>query len=209
MTFLRWLILLVSGLVAISTIADSAVITLDNSIPSLNGTFMYFAYGSNLLSNRIHYQNPTAERRTTGRLENYRLDFNVQSRNWNGAGATIVEDDDYHVYGAIWEIDISNLDELDRQEGVDQNLYRPLTKSIITPTGGQIDCRVYQQIKYPDVFYELEDLPVDRQPSRSYLNCILKGAYESQLPIEYIYDLWKIPHNNQDANNLSFRQLCD
>ncbi|KAG4071381.1 hypothetical protein HA402_004085 [Bradysia odoriphaga] len=170
---------------------------------------MYFAYGSNLLSNRIHFQNPTAERRTIGRLENYRLDFNVQSRDWNGTGATVVEDDDYHVYGAIWEIDISNMDELDRQEGVEKNLYKPLTKSIITPTGEEINCRVYQQINYPNDFYELEDLPIDRQPSRSYLNCILKGAYESQLPIEYIYDLWKIRHNNQNANNFKFRQLCD
>ncbi|KAG4071272.1 hypothetical protein HA402_003976 [Bradysia odoriphaga] len=204
-----WLLLTVSCLFSILIVADSAVIALDNSIQSVNETFMYFAYGSNLLSKRILSDNPTAVRKTIGVLENYRLDFNIQSRNWNGAVSTIYEDDDYHVYGAIWEIDISNMDELDRQEGVEKNLYKPLTKSIITPTGEEINCRVYQQINYPDEFYELEDLPIDRQPSRSYLNCILKGAYESQLPIEYIYDLWKIPHNNQNANNFRFRQLCD
>lgn len=33
-----------------------------------NDTFLYFAYGSNLLSKRIHIQNPTAERRGIGRL---------------------------------------------------------------------------------------------------------------------------------------------
>lgn len=34
-----------------------------------NDTFLYFAYGSNLLGKRIHLQNPTAERRGIGRLK--------------------------------------------------------------------------------------------------------------------------------------------
>lgn len=34
-----------------------------------NSTFMYFAYGSNLLSNRIHIQNPSAVRKTIGVLK--------------------------------------------------------------------------------------------------------------------------------------------
>lgn len=32
-------------------------------------TFLYFAYGSNLLAKRIHIQNPTAVRYGTGRLK--------------------------------------------------------------------------------------------------------------------------------------------
>lgn len=44
--------------------------------PSTNETFMYFAYGSNLLSKRIHIQNPTAKRRTIGKLKvRFRLLF--------------------------------------------------------------------------------------------------------------------------------------
>lgn len=33
-----------------------------------NGTFLYFAYGSNLLEKRIHIQNPTAVRKGIGKL---------------------------------------------------------------------------------------------------------------------------------------------
>lgn len=94
-----------------------------------------------------------------------------------------------------------------RQEGVDKNLYKPLTKNIETPTGDQITCRLYQQVNNPDVTYQLENLPIDRQPSRTYLKCILDGAEESQLPIEYIDKLKRIPHNNRDANNPALQQL--
>lgn len=34
-----------------------------------NDTFLYFAYGSNLLEKRIHIQNPTAVRKGIGRLK--------------------------------------------------------------------------------------------------------------------------------------------
>lgn len=34
-----------------------------------NDTFLYFAYGSNLLGKRIHIQNPTAVRYGIGRLK--------------------------------------------------------------------------------------------------------------------------------------------
>lgn len=37
--------------------------------PPSDETFMYFAYGSNLLSKRILIQNPTAKRRTIGKLK--------------------------------------------------------------------------------------------------------------------------------------------
>lgn len=42
------------------------------------------------------------------------MDFLTRSQNWNGASATIVKEDGSSVWGALWEIDISNLDDLDR-----------------------------------------------------------------------------------------------
>ncbi|KAG4078398.1 hypothetical protein HA402_013108 [Bradysia odoriphaga] len=182
---------------------------MDSETSSSNETFMYFAYGSNLLSRRIHFQNPTAVRRGTGKLKDYRLDFNTQSRNWNGCSATIVEHEGRYVWGAVWEIDMANMADLDRQEGVERNLYKALTKDVETPNGERITCRVYQKVTNPEETYELEDLPLDRQPSRTYLTCILKGAEESQLPVEYIDKLKRIPHNNRDANNMTFRELCE
>ena len=40
--------------------------------------------------------------------------------------ATIIEDDSSNVIGCVWSIDKSNLPELDRQEGVHQEIYRPI-----------------------------------------------------------------------------------
>ncbi len=96
-----------------------------------------------------------------------------------------------------------------RQEGVERNLYKVLTKTIETPTGEQITCRTYQKVIGPDETYRLEDLPLDRQPSKTYLKCILNGAAESQLPVEYINILKTIPHNNREAPDFMFRQMCE
>ncbi len=43
-------------------------------------TFYYFAYGSNLSSERIRVSNPSAEAVGAALLENYALDFNYHSR---------------------------------------------------------------------------------------------------------------------------------
>lgn len=56
-------LMVVRRLVTASTLGLSTVPTMTN------GTFLYFAYGSNLLSKRIHIQNPSAVRRGVARLK--------------------------------------------------------------------------------------------------------------------------------------------
>ena len=43
-------------------------------------TFLYFAYGSNLLTERIHINNPSAVFRSIARLDDHQLDFNYFSK---------------------------------------------------------------------------------------------------------------------------------
>ena len=45
-----------------------------------NKTFFYFAYGSNLLTERIRINNPSARAKGIGQLKNYKLDFNNKSK---------------------------------------------------------------------------------------------------------------------------------
>jgi hypothetical protein len=45
-----------------------------------NGTFLYFAYGSNLSSERIRVSNPSAVAVGAAVLENYDLDFDYHSK---------------------------------------------------------------------------------------------------------------------------------
>ncbi|XP_067001326.1 gamma-glutamylcyclotransferase isoform X2 [Anabrus simplex] len=157
--------------------------------------FLYFAYGSNLLAQRIHINNPSAVRRTIGKLEGYRLDFNHWSHRWKGCAATIVPEEGKHTWGAIWEIDDSNLEDLDRQEGVHEEVYFPLEVVVQTPDGESLKCRSYQLHKTPPALKDNEVLPDERRPSQIYLEVILRGAQESGLPTSYIKYLEQIPHN--------------
>ncbi|KAH8373326.1 hypothetical protein KR009_000866, partial [Drosophila setifemur] len=162
--------------------------------------FYYFGFGSNMLSSRIHIQNPTAKRIGAGKLENYRLDFYTGSKNWLGAPATIVATPGAHVYGAIWEIDMSNLKDLDDQESVSDRVYIPICVPVFSLTSNSnITCRAYHLTNQPKT--ELlttgaqEDIPLDRQPSETYLKVLVKGAIETGIPENYIKWLRGIKHN--------------
>ena len=43
-------------------------------------TFLYFAFGSNLLEKRIHINNPSAVFRSIAKLKDYKLGFNYFSQ---------------------------------------------------------------------------------------------------------------------------------
>ncbi|XP_032728217.1 gamma-glutamylcyclotransferase isoform X2 [Lontra canadensis] len=57
-------------------------------------SFLYFAYGSNLLTERIHLRNPSAAFRCVARLQDYKLDFgNSQgktSETWHGGKKELI-----------------------------------------------------------------------------------------------------------------------
>lgn len=166
-----------------------------NGILAMSNTFNYFAYGSNLLANRIHVNNPTAVRVGIGKLENYRLDFIRFTKYWKGAIATIVPTNGEIVWGAIWEISVEDLPRLDKQEGVTSGAYVPLNIDVILPDGNKKKCRTYQQTVAPEKHVNLSHLPNERKPSWIYLKTIIKGAEESGLPQEYQNFLKNIAHN--------------
>lgn len=47
-------------------------------------------------------------------MKNYRLDFHFFSERWNGAVATIVPEANEEVWGAVWEIKVEDIPNLDR-----------------------------------------------------------------------------------------------
>ncbi|XP_017072234.1 gamma-glutamylcyclotransferase [Drosophila eugracilis] len=162
--------------------------------------FFYFGFGSNMLASRIHIQNPTAKRIGAGKLENFRLDFHTGSKNWLGAPATIVPTTGSYVYGAIWEIDMCNLKDLDDQESVPDGVYIPISipvHSLTTDT--TITCRAYHLTNQPKSELHAggvhDNIPFDRQPSQTYLKVLVKGAKESGIPEDYIKWLRGIKHN--------------
>ncbi|CAD7082753.1 unnamed protein product [Hermetia illucens] len=172
-------------------------------LPEIVGNkFLYFGFGSNLLLKRIRIQNKTAVRKNIGKLKDYELDFYTNSTRWQGAPATIVPRLEKTVWGAVWEIDLNHMDDLDKQEGVDQGVYIPISVPIETPDGQTLICRAYRLTKLPPELRENEPIPFDRQPSSTYLKTIIKGAIESGLPEKYIEFLKHFKHNGNTVESI-------
>ncbi|OON16465.1 AIG2-like family protein [Opisthorchis viverrini] len=147
--------------------------------------FYYFAFGSNLLKQRIQLKNPSAEFIGVGRLVDYALTFCGVSHTWGGSPATIVRKESHCVYGAIWRLADSDLPSLDAQESVPV-LYTPLFVSVCLEADGELKhltCRSYATVSHQ----------VGR-PSPHYLDIILRGAIQCNLPGTYIEQLRNIEH---------------
>uniref|UniRef100_A0A667WWD2 Gamma-glutamylcyclotransferase a n=1 Tax=Myripristis murdjan TaxID=586833 RepID=A0A667WWD2_9TELE len=111
------------------------------------GHFMYFAFGSNLLKERLQLANPSAIFCCTGRLKDYVLKFGLWEQHvdnrWHGGVATIEFCPGEEVWGVVWTLSNENLMSLDNQEGVSQGMYSPLEVTVDTDNGPVV-CRTYQ-----------------------------------------------------------------
>ncbi|EDW46507.1 GM14939 [Drosophila sechellia] len=128
-------------------------------------------------------------------------DFAFESAIWSGSVATIVPTQGDHVWGTLWTIDLSNLPDIDRQEGVSQGIYEPRTVYVkLRGESESTPVRAYLLTKQPESnLYELpkDSIPLSRQPSKTYLQCLVKGAIESSVPEDYVLRLRSIKHNGQ------------
>ncbi|XP_022822044.1 gamma-glutamylcyclotransferase-like [Spodoptera litura] len=178
----------------------------EDVIPPPGSTF-YFAYGSNLLTKRLHLNNPSAVFYSIAKLADYRLDFNYQMEAWQGAVATIVEDKDAHVWGTVWTMDTDQLHYLDDQEGVAIGLYYAKNVTVTTPSGQQLVARTYIETKNPEKAANGTDIPMERRPSNTYLEVIALGAIESHLPADYIGYIFSFPTNGKMASKTRREEL--
>ncbi|WKX95590.1 hypothetical protein Q1695_012222 [Nippostrongylus brasiliensis] len=143
--------------------------------------FYYFAYGSNLLKERIQVQIKGAEFECCGMLKHYVLDFVATSKRWHGGLATIKEKKGAEVHGCVWRVPEEFASELDAQEAGYHRLTVP-----IDCDGCMIECRTYQ---YSD------SKASSQPPSPHYKTVIIAGAIENSLPSSYVKDLASLPDN--------------
>ncbi|XP_050666738.1 gamma-glutamylcyclotransferase-like [Leptidea sinapis] len=162
-------------------------------------TLLYFAYGSNLWSFRIHMNIPSAQFVSIGRLDNYRLDFIKYSKFWGGPTATPVPTANAHVWGVVWRLHVDDIEHLDTQEGVDKRIYYVKHLEILTPHQGMLICRSYINVINPLPRGDNDKIPIERWPSWSYMTVIMFGAMEHELPQYYIQYLKRIKHNNEQG----------
>ncbi|XP_069553231.1 gamma-glutamylcyclotransferase a [Brachyistius frenatus] len=152
------------------------------------GCFMYFAFGSNLLRERLQLANPSATFRSTGRLKDYTLNFGLWEEHvdnaWHGGVATIEFSPGAEVWGVIWTLSDENLPSLDNQEGVSHGMYAPLEVSVETDEGLML-CRTYRMNNFHAC-----------PPSPQYKQVVCLGAEQNGLPKEYLKGLQATQTNN-------------
>ncbi|KAI1242872.1 hypothetical protein IHE44_0000427 [Lamprotornis superbus] len=172
--------------------------------------FLYFAYGSNLLRERLLLRNPSAALCAVARLQDFKLEFgHHQGRTssvWHGGTATITQSPGDEVWGIVWKMNTCNLSSLDnilehrptdwlidmkgiyvfyRQEGVEDGIYVPIEVNVHTQAGKVLTCRSYQMKDY-----------VSGPPSPQYKKVICMGAKQNGLPTDYQEKLEAIETNN-------------
>ncbi|MGH2765661.1 MAG: gamma-glutamylcyclotransferase family protein [Actinomycetota bacterium] len=65
----------------------------------------------------MHRAVPKASVVGPGRLDGFRLEFNVYSDRWEGGAANLEPDEDAHLWGVVWEMEPDDLGKLDTYIG--------------------------------------------------------------------------------------------
>ena len=169
-------------------------------------TMWYFAYGSNMNAQRMITRKAYFTRRIKATLPMHRLVFNKTASKEPGYGFANIEADNYEkVYGILYEMQESEVAELDRHEGVRGQHYERKTMTVETENGseeavvyvahpskiqdGLIPTEAYAENLYKGLDLLGEDL-------RQYLDrAILEARVYDAWPFLHEFDIPRIPEN--------------
>ena len=140
-------------------------------------TVWHFAYGSNM--NRAQMLSRTGKilEEHNASLPNYEVRFNKKVRGGT-AGANIQPASGKTVHGVLYKVEEGSMRSLDRYEGVPDH-YRRIEVQV-TPEGGQ---------PVPAQIYIAQKVEKGLRPSTQYLQAMLDGAGEHNLPASYIGEI--------------------
>src|SRR5215213_4982803 len=96
---------------------------------------LYAAYGSNMDPRQMIQRAPHSPVRGTGWLPGWRLTFGGEDLGWEGALATVVEDELWQVFVTLYDVPRRDERELDRWEGHVLGLYRKTQVRVHTLDG--------------------------------------------------------------------------
>lgn len=139
-------------------------------------TFLYFAYGSNMLFERLQARCPSAKIIGAARAANYALEFTKPGRDGSGK-ATLVDraNSGGSTPGVLFEIANEDLSNLDAAEG---NGYRRQNDFPVqlTDTGDQVSSVTYLAIETDSHL----------RPFDWYLALVIAGAIQNKLDERYV-----------------------
>lgn len=135
----------------------------------------YFAYGSNMSLSRLGARCPSAVRLGTYYLVGHQLRYHKASADGSGKCDAFYTGESSHViYGALFDLSEQDKVTLDKIEGLGQG-YNQKRVDVINDEGELVQA----------ITYYATDINTELKPYSWYLNHVIIGANESELPESY------------------------
>ena len=154
----------------------------------MTSNFLYFAYGSNLLSARLKARTPSARVRGMALLEGHELRWHMSSQDGSGKCDVVASDaEGCHVQGVVYEVALHEKPRLDAAESLGSGYSERL-----------MSVRMGAETHPVWLYCALRTDPL-AQPYDWYKGLVLAGAREHGLSADYIRHLEAV-QAKQDAD---------
>jgi hypothetical protein len=160
--------------------------------------FVWFVYGSSLdraafaaWAKEHGYAPPDFRAARPARLEGFRLAFDVASRFWGGAVASIAAAPGQWVEGLAVPMPASARGLVDHKEGAISGLFEPMPVTLAVD-GQPVPALAYRSVA-------ARRLPAEAAPAPAYLDVLLRGAREVGLSAAWLARLEQLRGSGSEA----------
>ncbi len=141
---------------------------------STTNNLIYFAYGSNLKKEQMNERDVVIYKTYKGFIKNYKLEFNKKSID-GSSKANITKSDGEIVWGICYVLDADGFENLSKHE----KGYEELEVIVYDEN---------QEILFTAKTF-ISNKICDKLPTKEYLNIIIDGAKQHELPEDYVHKL--------------------
>ena len=138
---------------------------------------LYAAYGSNMDPAQMAERCPHSPQAGSGWLDGWRLTFGGEDLGWEGALATVVEEEEARVFVVLYEVPETDEAALDRWDGATLGYYSKLRVRVATLDGDALAW-----------LYVLNDYE-GGLPAARYLGIMADAAEAAGAPADYVAEL--------------------
>ncbi len=153
------------------------------------GTTKYFAYGSNMSSERLRKRVDSAQPIARAILRCHRLEFHKKGKDKSGKCDIVLSSAADVVWGRVYDIDYKHKKILDCYEGLGSGYYEKYV-TVELDCGSTISAVTY--------YANPKKTDPCLKPYSWYKNYVLKGAREAYLPADYIKSIEAIAEVEAD-----------
>lgn len=136
----------------------------------------YFAYGSNMSLARLRVRVPSAQRLGMYCLKNHDLAFHKRGKDGSAkCNAYFTDKEEHYIWGALFDIDVSEKSALDIAEGLGDGYNEKLVQ-VEGSDGNSVEATTYYAT----------NIDSSLKPYSWYLNHVVIGAKEIGVPPDYL-----------------------